>query len=95
MVTHEQLAERLDKGAEQFARISTALARIETTLGSHGTLLEKIDGRVVALEASENRRIGRDGVIAAILRSPFVAWLTGIVAAVGAYFAGTGASGGQ
>lgn len=37
------------------------------------------------LLAANNQRIGRDGVWAALLRSPFFGWLAGLVTAVGAW----------
>ncbi len=82
--THEDLLRRMDQSEQRSALaregIAGALGRIETKLEAHGEMLNGIGARVTKLEADGNRRDGREGVLAALLRSPFVAWL----AAVGA-----------
>ena len=89
MVTHEDIAERLEKGVEQFATIRASLASIDTTLKHHGEILQRCEKQIIALEADSNQRKGRDGVLAAIGRSPVLAWIVGIAAAAWAAFTHT------
>ena len=47
--------------------------------------LGKVEEVLHSVQAAQNQNIGRDGVLAALLRSPFVAWLTAIGVAIAAW----------
>lgn len=50
--------------------------------------LDKLHDRITALEADENRREGRDGAWAALLKNPVVVWIFGLAVAVWTFFSG-------
>lgn len=69
----------------QLVEVDMAVVAINGTIGALTTAIGKLDVTVEKLLAAENQRIGRDGVWAAILRSPLFLWLAGIATAAGAW----------
>lgn len=87
----ERLAKSSERRDEQFADLGKTLANMNTRL----TLLEssplqlQIDGikaRLKTVEDDQLRRQGREGVWAALLRSPFVHWMTAVGTAIATAF---------
>lgn len=96
----ERLAQSSERRDEQHAEMVKTLAGIETRLSviEAGTLekwVQDINQRLAVVEADQLRRQGREGVWAAILRSPIVAWLTTLGTAIGAVFVLMKEGGGQ
>lgn len=83
-----RIHERLNAGQETFSEIRQSVARIEVDVAhlKDGDLrkmehIDRLHDRLSSLEAERQERRGRDGVIAAILRSPIGAsimavWVT-------------------
>lgn len=73
------IRDRLGRVEQTMTRIEEGLKPIIASQADH-------ERQITGLEADANRRAGRDGVWAAIARSPLVGWLTaagaGIAAAV-------------
>lgn len=73
---------RLDAGTGMFAEVKVMIAEVKVGLAHmeqrHSAQAEEIKKLVVA----EARRDGERGVLAAVLRSPFIAWLAALVAAL-------------
>lgn len=75
---------RLAAGQAAFSEIKTLIGGMSWRLDELKTAQEKDRDEVKALIAAENQRRGRDGVWAAILRSPFFAWMTAAGAGIAA-----------
>ena len=73
--------QRLYAGGENFAELKAMVA-----IGNAD--LKVLSAEVKALRSEADQRAGRDGVLAAIWRSPFMAWLAAAVAAVAAFVSG-------
>lgn len=90
----DRLAKTVENQGVQLVEIGKHLGNIDTRLGviESGTLgqwVEAIDKRLAVVEADQLRRQGREGVWAAIMRSPLVAWfitLGSVVAGAWAIF---------
>lgn len=65
-----------------------ALSREVVGLGPLAVDVVQLEARVASLELEKSRREGAQGVMAAIAKSPFIAWLIAAVAAVYAFFTG-------
>ncbi|MGL5735493.1 MAG: hypothetical protein ACRCYS_11555 [Beijerinckiaceae bacterium] len=50
--------------------------------------LVSIENRLTALEAERNRRDGAMGIVAALLKSPLIGWMVGVIATGWALFEG-------
>lgn len=74
---------RLSAGQASFGEIKALIATATAEITN-------LRSEVKALAAAENQRQGRDGVWAAIVRSPFVAWVTAAGTAIAGFFAYTG-----
>ena len=73
----DKLDQTVDAGhnnAIAITKLDGQVAEIVTSRHDFGVKLDKIENTVKDLVADGNRREGREGVIAAIMRSPFIAW---------------------
>lgn len=75
----EQTVEAGHSNALAITKLDGRVNEIVTTRGTFSEKLDKIETTVATLVADGNRREGERGVIAAVLRSPFVMALGGAV----------------
>lgn len=80
-----RLFEKIEESAAAGHSNQLALVKIDGQLAGMadravtvGSRLDKIEVTVSALDADGKRREGERGVLAAILRSPFIAWLAAL-----------------
>jgi chromosome segregation ATPase len=90
-----QLFDLSREKTEKLSRLEVSLASVSVQLGTiadhcvdTGKRFEAIGADLKALQTSEARREGAQGVWAAILRSPVAAWLAGIAVAIWAFVSG-------
>lgn len=84
-----RLFDKIEEGAAMGHSNQLALGKIDEKLAGMsdkavtvGNRLDKIEATVTTLVADGNRREGERGVIAALLRSPFIAWLAALGAVI-------------
>ena len=80
--TSAKLFDRVDRAIEashdnrvHIVAIQSDLRGVVSGRADHLSRLDKIEGSVAELKAEGHRRAGREGVLAAIVRSPFFAYL--------------------
>lgn len=78
----EQNVEASHSNALAIAKIDGRVNVIVTTRTTFSDKLDKIENTVSTLVADGNRREGERGVIAAVLRSPFIAWFAALGAVI-------------
>lgn len=82
------------EGTAMFGEVKVMIASVQTGLTEIETRQVEDRAEIKELLAAENRRQGRDGVWAAIMRSPLVAWLTAAGTAIAGAFAWVKSNGG-
>ena len=96
--TSAKLFDRVDRAIEashdnrvHIVSIQSDLRGIVSGRADHLSRLDKIEGSVADLKAEDYRRSGREGVLAAIVRSPFFAWCAAALLAIWAFVTNAGA----
>lgn len=82
-----QIRARLTDGAAMFSEVKLMISEVRSGLNDIKDRQSEDRAEIKELLAAENRRQGRDGVWAAIMRSPLVAWLTAAGAGIAGFFA--------
>ena len=68
-----ELTNHMSRQQEQIAEALISLERIEAR--EHTEQIKALETKIELLETDYHRRVGRDGFIASIFKSPLVAWV--------------------
>lgn len=79
-----QVWKRLDEDARLFSDIRVALMQLNTTITTMTTQQQMQHTDIQRLLTDMNQRVGRDGFINALLRTPVFMWLSGLFTSLAA-----------